>query len=146
MAAPILVNPITTQSPAAFQAGFRQVDGLALNNAVWADVVSASHGITATPGGGQANALLLPAAINRLAIVATAADSVMLPPATGGNQIQVINQGANSVQVFGNINTTDTINGTAGSTGVAQNTTTQAYALYICARPGVWLRTVNALA
>lgn len=145
MAAPILVNPLTGQA-SAFISGLRLIDGEQLNNAIWGDRVSAAHGITATPGGGQANALLLPAAINRIAVVATAADSVMLPPATGGNQIQILNFGANSLQVFGNINTSDTINGTAGSIGIAQNNTTQQYALYICARPGVWLRTVNAIA
>lgn len=77
-------------------------------------------GLTAHAGGGQANALALTAAINRVATVATAADSVALPPAVGGQIVIVSNSAAsNAMQVFAANGTSDTINATAGSTGIS---------------------------
>jgi hypothetical protein len=43
----------------------------------------------------------------------------MLPPATGGQLMWISNAGAASTQIFAANGTTDTINGVAGSTGVA---------------------------
>lgn len=60
-----------------------------------------AYGITAHGGGGNANATLLNAWLNTVTTVVTAADSVMLPPGYGGEEITVINHGANSLQVFG---------------------------------------------
>lgn len=60
-----------------------------------------AFGLTAHAGGGNANALLLTSWMNTVTTVATAADSVMLPPGYGGAEIVVINHGANSLQVFG---------------------------------------------
>lgn len=74
-------------------------------------------GITAHAGGGQADAYQLTATANRIATVATAADSVKLPLAEAGAKVYVRNAGANSAQVFGA--GTDTINGVATATGVA---------------------------
>ena len=45
------------------------------------------NGITATPGGTRAAAIPLTAAFNRIAVCATAADSVALPPAVGGQEV-----------------------------------------------------------
>lgn len=91
---------------------------------------SAGHvfqtGLTALAGGGQTGATLLNKAMNIVSTVATGADSVQLPVAYGGQVVYVANAGANSMQVFGNQNATDTINGTAGATGVAVASTKNA--------------------
>jgi hypothetical protein len=76
-------------------------------------------GVTALAGGGQTGAVLITTAITNVTTVASAADSVQLPLAVGGQELTVINAGGNSMQVFGNQNGSDTIDGTAGSTGVA---------------------------
>lgn len=76
---------------------------------------NASYGIIARAGGGNANATLLNGWLNTVTTVATANDSVMLAPGYAGMEIVVINNGANSLQVFGFMNTspgdnvTDTI-------------------------------------
>lgn len=62
---------------------------------------NSSQGLTAHAGGGQANALQLNAWVNEVAVVATANDSVMLPPGFAGARITVINDGGASMQVFG---------------------------------------------
>lgn len=85
-------------------------------------------GITATSGGGQANAYALTAQMSKVATVAAGADSVSLPkiavhgdseanPGVQGMIMFVRNDGANSMQVFGA--NPDTINGVATGTGVA---------------------------
>lgn len=81
---------------------------------------SSATGLTAHAGGGQASALLLTAQFNRIDTVGTAADSVKLPaPTYVGQEVEVMNNAAaNSMQVFGS--GTDTINGAATGTGVAQ--------------------------
>jgi hypothetical protein len=90
---------------------------------------NSQYGITAHAGGGNANATQLNGWLNTITVVATAADSVMLPPGYAGMEVTVINHGANSCQVFGFMNTaagdvvTDTIapanSATQGTTGVA---------------------------
>src|SRR5207344_1196048 len=82
-------------------------------------ISSFQNGITATAGGTRAAAVPLWAAFNRIATCATAADSVALPPATGGQTVTLINSGAAATQVFAAVGTSDTINGTAGSTGIS---------------------------
>lgn len=84
--------------------------------------------ITATAGGGQANARPLAAQINDVLTVASGNDSVALPKITGaafgsntlgqvGTLVLVRNASANSMQVFGA--SPDTINDVATGTGVA---------------------------
>lgn len=77
-------------------------------------------GITAHAGGGQASAYQLSKVVSLISTVATAANSVKLPAPTTVGQLQVVINGAasNSMQVFGF--GTDTINGVATGTGVAQ--------------------------
>ena len=96
------------------------------------------NGLTAHAGGGQANALQLPAFLNEVLVVASANDSVMLPPGFAGAAITVINSSANSMQVFGSniVGPGDTIAAhnsatqTATGTGVAQAAAT--IATYFC--------------
>lgn len=77
-------------------------------------------GLTAHVGGGQGSALALTKLVNVVSTVGSAADSVALPaPTTVGQVVIVVNgAAANSMQVFGA--GTDTINGVATGTGVAQ--------------------------
>lgn len=80
---------------------------------------SAVTGITAHAGGGQASATVLTGEFNRVDTVVTTADSVALPtPDYVNQQVTVVNNTATSMQVFGS--GTDTINGVATATGVAQ--------------------------
>lgn len=97
-------------------------------------------GITATAGGTKAAARPLTAAINEVSVCATAADSVLLMPAKRGLCIFVDNNGAASMQVFGQ--GTDTINGVATGTGVAQ--AAGLAAMYVCYSDGAWSRILSA--
>jgi hypothetical protein len=93
-----------------------------------------SASLTALAGGGQTGATQLIPGLNVVGTVASAADSVQLPPCSVGAVVYVNNGGAQSTTVFGAVGRTDTINGTAGATGVAQ--AAAAHAVYFCAAPG----------
>jgi hypothetical protein len=75
--------------------------------------------LTAHAGGGQAAATPLVSAINLIAVCATAGDSVILPPAMGGQMMWIANGGAASAQIFTALGLGGTINGVAGTTGIA---------------------------
>jgi hypothetical protein len=96
--------------------------------AVWDCLQSAAGGLTALAGGGKAGATPLTATLNHVATVATAADSVLLPPGEIGMWLFVRNSAAAAMQVFGA--GSDTINGVATGTGVSQAATTGA--IYFC--------------
>lgn len=97
-------------------------------------ILSSASGIIAHAGGGQAGAMKLTKAINLVATVATAADSVALLPAKAGMTQIVINRGANACQVFGT--SPDTINGAATGTGVSL--AANAVGRYHCPVDGQW--------
>ena len=83
-------------------------------------ISSVEDSITAHAGGTQAAALALNPlkTVHNVTTVATAADSVKLPLATGsGVQHIVNNSGANSLKLFGD--GTDTIDAVATATGVS---------------------------
>jgi len=98
--------------------------------------------ITAKAGGGRPLATKLTTAINRIGVCATAADSVALPPAKGGQVVYVQNSGAAACQVFADTSTSDTINGVAAATGVSLGVGKAA----ACASPapGVWVWVLSA--
>jgi hypothetical protein len=73
--------------------------------------------ITAHAGGTQALATPVRSALTLIAVCATAADSVQLPPAVGGQILWVTNAGAASSQIFA-FPGADTINGVANATGI----------------------------
>lgn len=105
------------------------------------DLLTSFQGaITALAGGGRAGSPTLNAAFCELTVVATGNDSVQLPIAKVGLTIVVTNSGASSAQIFAN--GTDTIQGTAGSVGVAL--AAAAVAMYRCTKDGVWKRFVSA--
>ena len=82
-------------------------------------ISSFQNNITARAGGTRAAAVPLVAAFNRISTCATAADSVSLPPATGGQEVTVINSGAAASQVFAAPGTNDTINAVVAATGIS---------------------------
>ena len=94
-------------------------------------------GLTALAGGGRPTtdgAQQLDYGYNEVAVVATSADSVLLPPAVAGAFVFVDNIGAASMTVFAI--GSDTINTTAGATGVAQSNGVNG--LYFCPIVGKW--------
>lgn len=93
-------------------------------------------GLTAKAGGGQATATQLLNGLNEITTCATNADSVQLPPAIAGTRVYVGNSGVANATVYGKNGRTDTINGTAGSTGFTLATTKNA--TFFCAVTGKW--------
>ena len=105
-------------------------------------ISSFQNGITATAGGTRAAAYPLNAAFNRITTCATAADSVALPPATGGQEVTIINSGAAAAQVFAAVGTSDTINGTAGATGISLAAAGKAQ--FVSPGQGLWFSILSA--
>jgi hypothetical protein len=106
-----------------------------------AKFASVADALTAHVGGGQASALALTGTFNNVTTVASAADSVKLPASAVGLLVYVKNSAAsNSMQVFGA--GTDTIDGVATGTGVAQ--ASGKGALYFCPTVGTWFRILGA--
>jgi hypothetical protein len=95
---------------------------------------SPADGLTALAGGGQVGATQLSTELSRITTVATAGDSVMLPPALPGLTLVVTNHGANAMQVYGT--GTDTINDNAAASGVSQMAGSEV--IYVCYGPGRW--------
>jgi hypothetical protein len=98
--------------------------------------------ITARAGGTRAAATPLNAAINRIGVCATAADSVYLPPAVGGQVVYVQNAGAAACQVFAAPGTSDTINGVAAATGVSLAAAKACS--FTSPGPGIWYWVLSA--
>lgn len=96
---------------------------------------SAANGITALAGGAQATAPLLNATINRITTVATAADSVILPPARAGEVRVVINAAAaNAAAVFPAVG--EFINAAAVNTALSVAATK--VVTFYCGVDGTW--------
>lgn len=94
----------------------------------------AQDNIVARAGGGQANAFPVIAQMARVITVATAGDSVLLPPSVAGLEIYLINHGANAMQVYGA--GTDKIDDVATATGVSQMQNSAV--IYACTTAGNW--------
>jgi hypothetical protein len=95
---------------------------------------SFTDGLAAFAGGGQAGATPITTEIARVTTVASAGDSVMLPPATQGLTLMVINHGAKPMQVFGN--GADVIDDQLAATGVSQMVNSVVF--YVCTITGKW--------
>lgn len=127
--------------PSRVESGFRLFSGETLNAALATPQWQSNSDIVALAGGGlSANTPVLVNGVNEVKTVASASDSVVLPPAAVGTVVFVANAGANAMQVFGN--GSDTINGTAGSTGLSQASARSA--LYVAADAGQWYRLLSA--
>lgn len=92
---------------------------------------SLQDNITAKAGGG-AGGFQITTQTSRITTVATAADSVVLPPSTPGLELLVINHGANAMQVFGNAG--DQIDDQAATAGVSQMA--NSLVIYTCTSVG----------
>lgn len=97
--------------------------------------------ISAHAGGTQALATPIRSAITLIAVCATAADSVQLPPAVGGQLLWLVNAGAASAQVFASAGA-DTINGVANGTGIALANGKSI--TLVCPLAGAWFTILSA--
>lgn len=119
---------------------FSLINGQTLNNLFNQMRGSVEDGITAHAGGTKAAAYILRSTISRISVAASSSDSVMLAtPAYVGEVRQVINDGANSIQIFGQ--NSDTIDGVATATGVALTNADRAF--FTCT--GVTLASPNPI-
>jgi hypothetical protein len=95
-----------------------------------------NDGVIAHAGGTRALAMALKYGWNRLATVASANDSVALPPAVAGASVVVINDGVAAAKVYAGVTGTDTIDGVAAATGVPL--TNAKRAIFYCLTAGAW--------
>lgn len=121
--------------------GLRLINGDAVNDLVDLKSFTATTGLTALAGGGATGATQLQPGLNNVTVVATNDDSVILPVAKAGTLVLVVNSDSTQnikVHAVGS----DTINGTAGATGVAQSAGITA--LYTCPTDTKWFRLLSA--
>ncbi len=117
--------------------GQQLVDGGAVGAILGLSGFDFQGALTAAADGLAPDATKLIGGLNEVTTSAGAADSCILPPAAAGTIVFLANEGGNTVQVFAQ--GTDTINGTAGSTGVTQNDNVNT--LYFCPRASKWYST-----
>jgi hypothetical protein len=112
--------------------------GSSVTGASIATALGGEDTVTAFATGGQGSATALSSTVynHRVTVCATAGDSVKLPAATVGQDHYVRNDGAASMQVYGQA--TETIDGVASATGVAQAAGTGVF--YVCTTAGKWTR------
>lgn len=110
--------PTQVSYPTGQSVGFRPGPGLHDISLMATGNGWSAASITAHAGGTQAAATPITSAITLIAVCATAGDSVVLPPATGGQLLWIINAGAASCQIFATPGP-GTINGIANGTGIA---------------------------
>jgi hypothetical protein len=104
----------------------------AVNNQIVQSVVD---NITAKAGGGQATAVLMTAAMNRITIVATGNDSVKLPPSVAGLDVVIINAAAsNAANVYPATGDQINVLGVNAAFSVAANKV----ATFYCCTAGQW--------
>lgn len=126
-----------------FESGYRLSNGDDLNNTIGQalSLFTAVAAATAQPGGGQALATPVTASLFRVATVATAGDSIGLPPAAPGLQPIITNASAVALDVYAAAGA-DTINGAANATAyvIAAGKTAQFFAF----GPGLWHALLSA--
>ena len=117
-------------------------DSFELIEGSWASAVaqglnSSYQTVKAYATGGQTKAtqIAVNASLVYISTVASGGDSVKLPAAKAGMVKMILNGTATSANVFG-YNSTDTINGTVGSTAAALAGNKSA--VYFCPKDGYW--------
>jgi len=120
--------------------GYALQDGYTLENLMATPQWQTNYGITALAGGGLSSSTpVLVNGVNVVTVVGTAADSVVLPSAVAGTIVYLLNaDSADAVQVFAQ--GSDTINGTAGATGVSYAAAKRV--LFIAVTNNVWIANV----
>lgn len=99
-----------------------------LSGSVYCNPGSATNLVTAFAGGGQTNATITSTDFIRVNVAANNGDSIMLRPAIAGRCQTIANDSAHNIQVFGYLQSADTINDITSSTGVTQaSKTTEIY-------------------
>ena len=127
--------------PQRLQTGIRLANNDTINTYLATPQWQTNPGLTALAGGGLSSSTpVLLNGTNLLATVASSADSVVLPKAVPGMVVVLANAGANPAQVFGN--GSDTINGTAGATGISVANAKRT--MFIAFDLGVWFSILTA--
>lgn len=127
--------------PQRLEPGKRLADDDAINTALATPQWQTNYGITALAGGAlNSSTPVLSLGSNQVSTVASGADSVVLPKAVAGSVVFVANAGASAMQVFGN--GSDTINGTAGATGISVSNNKRV--LFVAVTNGVWFSLLTA--
>lgn len=124
--------------------GFQTPDGTWLLGLSGGTNYTYQSGIVAHAGGTQAACLVLPAGIAMVSVdmVASSGDSVCLPFAVAGTNMQIANNSATTLNIFGQAANNpltaaaDTINNTVGSS--AYSPTTQQNVECVAAKNGAW--------
>ncbi len=128
-------------TPQRLQPGQRLADDDAINFALANPQWETNYGITALAGGAlSASTPVLTLGANTVTTVASSADSVVLPSAVAGSVVFVANAGASAMQVFGK--GSDTINGTAGATGISVANNKRI--LFVAVTNGKWFSLLSA--
>lgn len=113
--------------------GLWYAEGLATGFAGQLQTVLTTDGITANATGTQATATALVAQLNRVSTAAASGASVKLPSSAAGLIINVINDGASVIQVFGS-GASETIDGTTAGAQI----TALRRAQFFCSSAGTW--------
>jgi hypothetical protein len=126
----------STQTPQQFLPGNRLIDGQQLNNALANPLYSTLDNVVASTTHTQVGGtpISTTSTLVRVTTVASSGDAITLPPAYPGDEFKIFNSGANPMQVYAT--GSDTINATAGSTGISQ--TNGKGNLYFCVTQGSW--------
>jgi hypothetical protein len=119
-----------------FSPGAWYTEGLANGFSGGLQTFSVQSGIVAHAGGGQGAAVPLTAMNCFIATVATAGDSVVLPPAMPGMEITVINQSATATGPNVFPSSGQTINALAANTAIA--VAPQTVLIFWCGIAGSW--------
>jgi hypothetical protein len=98
-------------------------------------IYSTQSGITASTTHSPAGGVPTTASRAQISVCANTGDAVTLPAAKAGMEITLVNNGAQTAQVYGT--GTDTINTVAGATGVPQ--LSLAVTIYYCFVTGAWV-------
>jgi hypothetical protein len=113
--------------------------GQTANNQLYGQAMAVDT-VTAHAGGGQANGVPVTTPLIRVTVVASAADSITLPPAIRGMEILVLNDAAaNAMNVFPAVG--ETINAGAANAALsvaAQNGAGTGPTIFVCFTNGAW--------
>lgn len=120
--------------PTPFEPWFRLINGDKLNRLFANPQFSSQSSMVALASGGITGATPVAATISNFSTVANNNDSAVLPVAKAGAVYLVSNNGAHALQMFGN--GTDTIDGTAGATGISMPAGQDL--IFVCCALGQW--------
>ena len=134
-------------SPMDLQPGEHLIDGTSLQVAIQDQ--QSHYSLTALAGGGASGATQLYPGIDEISVSVTTADSALLPYASAGLQVNVINNGAQTANVWpqqanpnNEASAADIIVPTGGGTTTSSAVTANTIASFYCYKPGYWKASV----